>query len=279
MTRADLLLLTLGGYRLFAQAEDGRVRGRLTSGGVRPHPTAWRAPRHSPTWTTTATSTSSLAALPARRSVLPGRRAGAFRPRPVRREPAPAQQRQRHVRRCDGGRRPGAVSSVVALGATDFDNRRDIDLIVVSHGSRPRLFRNLRDGSFTDVAEAAGFPESAPYTLSRNGRRQQGRLHRRFFGRETAAGVWALSDGRVAVSPGDSAGGDGGNTRRPDLRLRQRWAARPLRDHRTGRPRVSKRRARMARSRRAVPCRPEFGRLAGRERRHRGCRRRHRRRR
>ena len=44
----------------------------------------------------------------------------------------------------------GGVSAVVAVAPTDFDNRRDIDLLTVSHGARPKLFKNLRDGSFGD---------------------------------------------------------------------------------------------------------------------------------
>src|SRR5690606_1488950 len=39
---------------------------------------------------------------------------------------------------------------------TDFDNRRDIDLFVVAPGGPPRLYRNLRDGTFIDVAGTVG---------------------------------------------------------------------------------------------------------------------------
>jgi tetratricopeptide (TPR) repeat protein len=44
----------------------------------------------------------------------------------------------------------------VALAPTDFDNRRDVDLLVVSRDGPPLLFKNLRDGTFRDVAADVG---------------------------------------------------------------------------------------------------------------------------
>ena len=40
----------------------------------------------------------------------------------------------------------------VAVVPLDYDNRRDIDLLVLNHQGKPNLLRNLRDGSFKDVA-------------------------------------------------------------------------------------------------------------------------------
>ena len=45
---------------------------------------------------------------------------------------------------------------VVALVPTDFDNHRDIDLLVVTSDADPLLFSNQRDGTFKDVAEQVG---------------------------------------------------------------------------------------------------------------------------
>ena len=45
---------------------------------------------------------------------------------------------------------------VVALVPTDFDNRRDVDLLVVTSDTAPLLFSNQRDGTFKDVAEPVG---------------------------------------------------------------------------------------------------------------------------
>ena len=44
----------------------------------------------------------------------------------------------------------------VAIVPTDFDNRRDIDLLIVNRHAPPLLFRNLRDGTFQDVAADVG---------------------------------------------------------------------------------------------------------------------------
>jgi len=44
----------------------------------------------------------------------------------------------------------------IAIVPTDFDNRRDVDLLFVNHGAPPLLYQNLRDGTFRDVAEETG---------------------------------------------------------------------------------------------------------------------------
>ncbi|HEX7940379.1 MAG TPA: FG-GAP-like repeat-containing protein, partial [Gemmatimonadaceae bacterium] len=48
----------------------------------------------------------------------------------------------------------------VAIVPTDFDNHRDIDLLVVNSDGAPRLYANQRDGTFRDVAATVGL--SAP---------------------------------------------------------------------------------------------------------------------
>ncbi|MBK6799360.1 MAG: VCBS repeat-containing protein [Acidobacteria bacterium] len=44
--------------------------------------------------------------------------------------------------------------------ATDFNNQRDIDLLVVNYNAPAQLFSNQRDGSFKDVAAPAGLSQS-----------------------------------------------------------------------------------------------------------------------
>ncbi|MBI1872951.1 MAG: VCBS repeat-containing protein [Acidobacteria bacterium] len=88
------------------------------------------------------------------------------------------------------------VAAVVAVAPTDFDNRRDIDLLIASHGTRPRLFRNLRNGSFVDVAASVGLPDGGPYTTMAVGDVNKDGFTDAFFGREAATGLWAISDGR-----------------------------------------------------------------------------------
>ena len=45
-----------------------------------------------------------------------------------------------------------AAVHATAIVPSDVDNRRDVDLLVVSHDGAHRLFKNLRDGTFSDVA-------------------------------------------------------------------------------------------------------------------------------
>jgi tetratricopeptide (TPR) repeat protein len=90
----------------------------------------------------------------------------------------------------------GGVEAVVGIAPTDFDNRRDIDLLLLSYGRRPRLFRNLRDGSFADVAPAVGLPDRDSYTTVAAADLNKDGFTDLFLGRESAPGLFALSDGR-----------------------------------------------------------------------------------
>ncbi|MGE0131697.1 MAG: FG-GAP-like repeat-containing protein [Blastocatellales bacterium] len=50
----------------------------------------------------------------------------------------------------------GGKNKTTAVVATDFNNRRDIDFLIVNYGSPAQLFSNQRDGSFKEAAEQAG---------------------------------------------------------------------------------------------------------------------------
>jgi tetratricopeptide (TPR) repeat protein len=84
----------------------------------------------------------------------------------------------------------------VAVVPTDYDNRRDVDLLVVNHGAAPQLFRNLRDGSFRDVAAEVGLNASGPFTCAAAGDVNKDGFTDFFFGEAGGAGLFALSDGR-----------------------------------------------------------------------------------
>jgi tetratricopeptide (TPR) repeat protein len=90
----------------------------------------------------------------------------------------------------------GGIAATVAVAATDFDNRRDVDLVAVSGDAAPRLMRNLRDGSFADVAAAAGLPAAAPFAALAAGDVNNDGFTDFFFGFQTVPGTWAVSDGR-----------------------------------------------------------------------------------
>jgi tetratricopeptide (TPR) repeat protein len=50
----------------------------------------------------------------------------------------------------------GGKNKTTAVVATDFNNQRDIDFLVVNYGAPAQLFSNQRDGSFKEVAEQVG---------------------------------------------------------------------------------------------------------------------------
>ncbi len=51
----------------------------------------------------------------------------------------------------------GGKNKTTSVVATDFNNQRDIDFLVVNYGSPAQLFSNQRDGSFKEVAAQTGF--------------------------------------------------------------------------------------------------------------------------
>ncbi len=89
--------------------------------------------------------------------------------------------------------RTGVAVSVVP---TDFDNRRDIDLLVLSAGEMPTLYRNLRDTTFRDVAEETGLNRKAAWTCAAVGDFNKDTFVDFFFGKAGERGVFAISDGR-----------------------------------------------------------------------------------
>jgi tetratricopeptide (TPR) repeat protein len=90
----------------------------------------------------------------------------------------------------------GKLARAVAVVPTDYDNRRDIDLLVVNYGAAPQLLRNLRDGAFGDVAEVVGLGLKGNFTCLAAGDVNKDEFTDFFFGRAGSAGVFAMSDGR-----------------------------------------------------------------------------------
>ena len=88
-----------------------------------------------------------------------------------------------------------AGAKPVAVIPTDFDNRRDIDLFILNSGERPRLFQNLRDGTFRDVAADVGLDRVAKWTAAAAGDVNKDGFTDFFLGVENAPGVFALSNG------------------------------------------------------------------------------------
>jgi tetratricopeptide (TPR) repeat protein len=84
----------------------------------------------------------------------------------------------------------------VAVVPTDFDNRRDVDLLVVNYGAPPNLFRNLRDGTFRDVAAEAGIGAAGNYTAAAVGDFNKDGFPDFYFASSDSPGLFAASDGR-----------------------------------------------------------------------------------
>jgi hypothetical protein len=90
----------------------------------------------------------------------------------------------------------GSLNHAVALVPTDYDNRRDMDLLILNYGEAPVLFKNLRDGTFRDVAAEVGLSAKGRYTCVAAGDANKDGYTDFFFGRADAPGLLATSDGQ-----------------------------------------------------------------------------------
>jgi tetratricopeptide (TPR) repeat protein len=91
----------------------------------------------------------------------------------------------------------------VAIVPTDYDNRRDVDLLILNYYGKPNLFRNLRDGSFRDVADEVGLSRLDAWTCAAAGDFNKDGFTDFFFGASKdiyskidSKSVFAVSDGR-----------------------------------------------------------------------------------
>jgi Tfp pilus assembly protein PilF len=100
----------------------------------------------------------------------------------------------------------GSLSAITALVPTDYDNRRDVDVLAVSAG-RPRLYRNMRDGTFKDVSGEVGLAVDGAVVMAAAGDVNKDGYVDLFFARAAAPGLLATSDGRgrFQVSTADAA--------------------------------------------------------------------------
>lgn len=84
----------------------------------------------------------------------------------------------------------------IAIAPTDYDNRRDVDLLLVNHGGPVSLFANLRDGTFRNVAADVGLSAKASFTCAAAGDINKDNYTDFFFGVEGGPGLFAVSDGK-----------------------------------------------------------------------------------
>ena len=90
----------------------------------------------------------------------------------------------------------GSGGHGVAVVPTDFDNHRDIDLLIVNYGSAPTLFSNQRDGTFRDVAGEVGLTTKGQFTSVAAGDVNKDDFTDFFFGSADGPGLFAMSDGK-----------------------------------------------------------------------------------
>ncbi|MBI3403285.1 MAG: VCBS repeat-containing protein [Acidobacteria bacterium] len=102
----------------------------------------------------------------------------------------------------------------VAIVPTDFDNHRDVDLLIVNRDRAPLLFKNRRDGTFRDVASDVGLtgvlPGDGDITSVAAADLNKDDYPDFFFARSNAAGVIAMSDGRGRYTIAAAADGTRG---------------------------------------------------------------------
>jgi cytochrome c-type biogenesis protein CcmH/NrfG len=89
-----------------------------------------------------------------------------------------------------------APGHAVAVVPTDFNNRRDMDLLVVNYGKAPDLYSNQRDGTFRNVTNDVGLNLEGRWTSVAAGDLNKDGYTDFFFGRSDGPGVFALSDGK-----------------------------------------------------------------------------------
>jgi Flp pilus assembly protein TadD len=95
----------------------------------------------------------------------------------------------------DAGVTSALSGQAVAIAPTDFDNRRDIDLLIAGGTRGALLYRNMRDGTFHDSGADAGLSaQQGVLTLAIGDVNKDG-YPDLFFGRR-GPGVLALSDGK-----------------------------------------------------------------------------------
>jgi Tfp pilus assembly protein PilF len=93
----------------------------------------------------------------------------------------------------------------LAIVPTDFNNRRDVDLLVVEYGAAPSLFSNQRDGTFRDVAADVGIGTAGKWSCVAAGDLNKDGYTDFFFGKTDGPGVFAVSDGREKFKTTPSA--------------------------------------------------------------------------
>jgi tetratricopeptide (TPR) repeat protein len=90
----------------------------------------------------------------------------------------------------------GTLNHAVGVVPTDYDNRRDVDLVVVNYGAPSDLYSNQRDGSFRNVGHEVGMDAQGHGTAVAAGDVNKDGFTDFFLGGADASGLFVLSDGQ-----------------------------------------------------------------------------------
>ncbi len=105
----------------------------------------------------------------------------------------------------------GTRRGAVAVVPTDFDNRRDIDLVIANANSHDgvELYKNMREGTFSEIAREVGLVAGGGVTCVAAGDVNKDSFTDFYFGQASGAGLFALSNGRgrFNVQPAPSGAG------------------------------------------------------------------------
>jgi Flp pilus assembly protein TadD len=100
----------------------------------------------------------------------------------------------------------GGAAHAVAIVPTDYDNHRDVDLVVVNYNDQPALYSNQRDGTFRNVATEVGLTARGAFTCAAAGDVNKDGYTDFFFGKDDGGGTFAMSDGKgrftLSAAPG-----------------------------------------------------------------------------
>lgn len=88
------------------------------------------------------------------------------------------------------------IGHAVSVIPTDFNNRRDMDLLVVNYGKAPELYSNQRDGTFRNVAKDVGLDVEGHWSCAAAGDVNKDGYTDFVFGRADGPALFAMSDGK-----------------------------------------------------------------------------------
>lgn len=96
-----------------------------------------------------------------------------------------------------------SVGHAVMVIPTDFNNRRDMDLLVVNYGKAPDLYSNQRDGTFRNVAKDVGLDTAGNWSCAAAGDVNKDGYTDFLLGRADLSALLVMSDGkeRFKTSP------------------------------------------------------------------------------